>query len=125
MRHRQVGRQAHRGGTPAPSGGASSGSANPAGNALAKTSEIPVGGGKIFGDQGVVVTQPTAGQFKGFSNICTHQNCPVSVIAGGTINCTCHNSRFSIEDGSVKGGPANKPLPAKEVKVSGENITLA
>ena len=94
-------------------------------NALAKTSEIPVGGGKILSEQGIVVTQPTKGEFKGFSNICTHQGCPVSAIAGGTINCTCHGSQFSITDGSVKAGPASKPLPAKDVKVSGDNVTLA
>ena len=81
--------------------------------ALARTSDIPVGGGEIFADQGVVVTQPTAGEFKAFGPICTHQGCPVTNVDGGTINCTCHNSRFSIEDGSVKAGPATKPLPAK------------
>ncbi|SDZ10335.1 Ferredoxin subunit of nitrite reductase or a ring-hydroxylating dioxygenase [Micromonospora pattaloongensis] len=112
-----------------PAGGTTSGA--PAGGgdtgttALAKAEEIPVGGGKIFAEQGVVVTQPSEGNFKAFSNICTHQRCPVSSIDGGTINCTCHNSKFSIEDGSVKGGPAPSPLPAKQVKVDGGNIVLA
>ncbi|HEX5594874.1 MAG TPA: Rieske (2Fe-2S) protein [Micromonosporaceae bacterium] len=92
---------------------------------LAKTSDIPIGGGMIFAKQGVVVTQPTQGVFKGFSSVCTHQGCPVARIDGGTINCTCHDSRFSIEDGSVRGGPATKPLPAKEIKVDGETITLS
>ncbi|HEX5542770.1 MAG TPA: Rieske (2Fe-2S) protein [Micromonospora sp.] len=92
---------------------------------LAKTSDIPVGGGVIFASRGVVVTQPSAGVFKGFSSICTHQGCPVSRIDGGTINCTCHDSHFSIEDGSVTGGPATRPLPEREVRVEGESITLA
>ncbi|GGL95528.1 MULTISPECIES: Rieske (2Fe-2S) protein [Micromonospora] len=92
---------------------------------LAKTADIPVGGGKVFAPQGVVVTQPTAGEFKAFDPICTHQNCPVSNVDGGTINCTCHGSKFSITDGSVQGGPATRPLAAKEVTVSGEDITLA
>jgi Rieske Fe-S protein len=109
------------GATGAPSGGAERGGSA----TLAKTSEIPVGGGKVLSAQGIVVTQPTAGQFKGFSNICTHQGCPVSSVDGGTINCTCHGSHFSITDGSVKGGPATKPLPAKNVKVSGDSVTLA
>ena len=119
------------GGNAAPtSGGATgapaSGGADKGGAAtLAKTSEIPVGGGKILGAQGIVVTQPTAGQFKGFGNICTHQGCPVSSVDGGTINCTCHGSQFSITDGSVKSGPATRPLPAKDVKVTGDSITLA
>ena len=41
----------------------------------------------------------------------------MSNVDGGTINCTCHNSKFAITDGSVKQGPATKPLAAKELKV--------
>jgi nitrite reductase/ring-hydroxylating ferredoxin subunit len=96
-----------------------------AGKELAKTADIPVGGGKIFGDAGVVVTQPKKGEFKAFTNICTHKQCPVTAIEGGTINCPCHGSKFSIEDGSVKHPPATQPLAAKEITVSGDSITLA
>ncbi|MFI7077377.1 Rieske (2Fe-2S) protein [Micromonospora sp. NPDC049903] len=92
---------------------------------LARTADIPVGGGAVFAAQGVVITQPSAGEFKGFDPICTHQGCPVSNVDGGTINCTCHGSKFSIEDGSVKAGPATTGLPAKEVKVDGDQISLA
>jgi Rieske Fe-S protein len=95
------------------------------GNAIAKTSDIPVGGGTIIGDQKIVVTQPTAGEFKAFSNICTHQRCRVSSVANGLINCKCHNSAFSIEDGSVKGGPASSPLPETPVRVDGSDIISA
>jgi Rieske Fe-S protein len=92
-----------------------------------KTADIPEGGGKIFKDDGYVVTQPTAGEFKAFSSTCTHQGCPVSSIDGGTINCVCHGSKFSIEDGSVAGGPATSPLPEKAVSVSsaGDTLTVA
>ena len=86
---------------------------------------MPEGGGLILDDDGIVVTQPEAGTFKGFSNICTHQGCPVDNVTDGTINCTCHGSMFSIEDGSVVGGPAPKPLPPKNVTVKGKNIALA
>ncbi|MEV4714777.1 Rieske (2Fe-2S) protein [Micromonospora sp. NPDC049374] len=92
---------------------------------LARTTDIPVGGGAVFAAQGVVITQPTAGDFKGFDPVCTHQGCPVSNVDGGTINCTCHGSKFSIEDGSVKAGPATTPLPAKNIKVDGDQIALA
>jgi len=95
------------------------------GTKIASASEIPVGGGVIFAGQGVVVTQPVAGTFKGFSNICTHQSCPLSNVDGGTINCTCHGSKFSIEDGTPKNGPATKSLAAKNVTKSGEDIVLA
>ncbi|RKR87034.1 nitrite reductase/ring-hydroxylating ferredoxin subunit [Micromonospora pisi] len=108
--------------------GSDPGASDPTGggaDVLTKTGEVPVGGGLIFAAKDVVVTQPTAGQFKAFSAICTHQNCPVTSVDGGTINCTCHGSKFSITDGSVKTGPATRPLATKEVKVDGENITLA
>ncbi|MCX5260885.1 Rieske (2Fe-2S) protein [Streptomyces canus] len=96
-----------------------------AGTELAKTSEIPVGGGKIFKDEKVVVTQPKEGEFKAFSDICTHQGCQVTSVSGGTINCPCHGSKFNITDGSVANPPANKPLPEKQIKVSGDSIQLA
>ncbi|KOU65604.1 iron-sulfur protein [Streptomyces sp. MMG1533] len=96
-----------------------------AGQVLAKTGDIPVGGGKIFADEKIVVTQPKEGEFKAFSNICTHQQCPVANVSDGTINCTCHGSKFSITDGSVENPPATKPLPAKQIAVEGDSITLA
>ncbi|WP_155055517.1 Rieske (2Fe-2S) protein [Streptomyces blattellae] len=95
------------------------------GQELAKTTDIPVGGGTIFKDEKVVVTQPKEGDFKAFSNICTHQQCPVASVSGGTINCTCHGSKFSIEDGSVRHPPATKALPAKQITVDGDSIRLA
>jgi len=102
----------------------STGTAPDESGALARTSDIPVGGGKIFAEQGVAVTQPTAGEFKGFSSLCTHKECPLSSVDGGTINCTCHGSKFSVVDGSVKMKPATEPLPEKQIKVEGDRIIL-
>ncbi|MCX5241418.1 Rieske (2Fe-2S) protein [Streptomyces prunicolor] len=95
------------------------------GTELAKTTDIPEGGGKIFASQGVVVTQPTAGTYKAFSSKCTHQGCAVSSISNGVIVCPCHKSEFSVTDGSVKKGPATTALPAEQITVSGDSITLA
>ena len=94
------------------------------GEALTKTSDIKVGGGQVFADQQVVVTQPTSGQFKCFTAVCTHQGCLVAEVSDGTINCDCHGSQFSIEDGSVVRGPATFPLEAEKITVSGDAITL-
>jgi len=96
----------------------------PAANALAKTTDIPVGGGKIFQAQKVVVTQPAAGQFKAFSAVCTHMGCLVGTVSGGTIQCPCHGSRYSIADGSVAAGPAPRPLPPKQVEVVADSIVV-
>lgn len=103
---------------------ATTGGSTPTGP-LGATSEIPVGGGTVFKDAKVVVTQPTKGDFKGFSATCTHQGCVVATVEKGTIKCPCHGSMFSIEDGSVQGGPAPSPLPAVELSVKGTEISLA
>ncbi|KUM70095.1 Rieske (2Fe-2S) protein [Streptomyces sp. ISL-22] len=95
------------------------------GAALAKTADIPEGGGKVFGDEKVVVSQPTAGDFKAFSTICTHQKCPMTDLKGDTLTCACHQSQFSVLDGSVKKGPATQPLEARQISVEGDSITLA
>ena len=109
------------------SGGTSgSGQAGSGGSAaLASTSEIPVGGGKVFSAEKVVVTQPAAGEFKAFSAVCTHMQCLVDQVASGTIDCPCHGSEFSVKNGSVVSGPAPSPLPAQAIKVAGGKITLA
>jgi Rieske Fe-S protein len=113
----------------APQSGAPEASATaseaPAGGALAKTADIPVGGGTVFKEQKIVVTQPTEGEFKAFSALCTHKGCPVTSVENGAIVCPCHNSMFAIAYGSVSGGPAQKPLPAQEIKVEGDSIMLA
>lgn len=109
-----------------PGGGASgSGTTHAgAGTPLGPTSAVPVGGGTVFKDQQVVVTQPRAGEFKAFSAVCTHQGCLVDSVSGGEIVCPCHGSAFSAKDGSVVAGPAPAPLPAESIKVSGGTIRL-
>ncbi|MEU5434455.1 Rieske (2Fe-2S) protein [Streptomyces sp. NPDC020719] len=107
-------------------GGTAGGDAGSAGGGvLAKTADIPQGGGKVFPDQGVVVTQPTAGAFKAFSATCTHQGCTVKDVVDGTINCPCHGSKYDPATGKVTAGPAPRPLPAKKITVEGDSIKLA
>lgn len=95
------------------------------GASLATESEIPVGGGKILTAEQLVLTQPVAGQFKAFSAVCTHQQCLVTQISNGIIQCPCHGSQFSIKDGSVVGGPAPAPLPSEKITVKNGKISLA
>ncbi|MEU6046162.1 Rieske (2Fe-2S) protein [Streptomyces griseus] len=109
-------------GTPTASDGASPGASD--GVELAATGDIPVGGGTVFKERKVVVTQPEEGEFKAFSAICTHASCLVSTVSDGTINCPCHGSRFSITDAAVEAGPAPRPLPAERISVSGGTIRL-
>ncbi|TDE22807.1 iron-sulfur protein [Nonomuraea mesophila] len=109
----------------APDSAAPESSAPQADGALAKTADVPVGGGTILADQKIVITQPTEGDFKAFSALCTHKGCPVDKVEGGSIVCPCHGSKFAIADGAVTDGPADKPLAAQSIKVDGDQITLA
>jgi nitrite reductase/ring-hydroxylating ferredoxin subunit len=97
---------------------------SPSGGGLTTKSDIPMGSGKIFPSEKVVVTQPAEGEFKAFSAVCTHQGCVVSSLEGKEINCKCHGSKFSIEDGSVINGPAKKALEERQVTAEGENLTV-
>jgi Rieske Fe-S protein len=95
------------------------------GEVIGKVSDVPVGGGAIFASAEMVVTQPTEGQFRGFRGICTHQGCPIASVAGGTINCSCHGSKFALDSGEPRNGPATRPLTAREVTVKGDDNVLA
>ncbi len=112
----------------APSTGPTSAAATSAGATVkgfsVPTADIPVGGGKIYDAQQLVITQPTAGTFKAFSAVCPHQGCLVSAIENGQIQCPCHASRFAITDGAVLGGPAPTGLPTEKVTVAGATVTV-
>ena len=92
---------------------------------LALASDVPVGGGKILADKKIVITQPRAGSFQAFTAVCTHQGCTVSSVSGGTVNCPCHGSKFSIANGSVVAGPAPSALAPVSIKVQGTSIVQA
>lgn len=93
--------------------------AHESGATLANVGDVPVGGGIIVGD--TVVTQPSAGSFRGLSTTCTHLGCQVNQVAGGQIFCPCHGSIYGL-DGSVHRGPALFPLAPRPVHVEGSHI---
>jgi Rieske Fe-S protein len=95
------------------------------GTVLAQTSTIPLGGGSILDDRGIVVTQPTQGMFVAFSATCPHVGCTVTSVSDGTINCGCHGSKFRLADGSVVNGPATQGLTPVRVTIDGTDVKLA
>jgi Rieske Fe-S protein len=111
-------------GTAGGTAGAGAEAAGAAG-AVVAVADVPVGGGVVLAAQDLVVTQPVAGTFKGFSATCTHQGCKVKEVVDGTINCPCHGSKFAVADGAPAAGPASRPLPEKPVTVQGASVVLA
>lgn len=115
------------GGAATPSAAPSAAPSAPAGatKAIATAAEVPVGGGKVLKDEKLVITQPTAGEYRCFSAVCTHSGCLVNKVADGTIDCPCHDSKFKDTDGAVTKGPATRPLPEKKITVTNGSISLA
>lgn len=96
----------------------------PDGTILGPAGDVPVGGGVVYSAEKVVVTQPSAGEFRGFSAVCTHQGCIVASVQDGAIVCDCHGSHYSISDGAVVSGPAPAPLAPREVEVDDGDVVL-
>ena len=95
--------------------------------AVAKTSDIPIGSGKKFDVEGVqiLITQPRAGEFRGFSAICTHAGFVITNVANSEIKCDNHGALYSAEDGSVLSGPAPRALGKVTVTVEGDDVLVS
>ena len=94
----------------------------PARTQIGTVSKIPVGGAVIVSSAGVVLARTDATTVKGYSATCTHQGCTVTDVRNGLIICPCHGSKFDINTGAVRGGPARRPLPMIPVTVEGDAI---
>ena len=104
-------------------GSGSTSSSSGTGTTTVKAADVPVGSGTIVGQ--FVVTQPKEGTYEAFSSICTHQNLPVQQVTDAAIVCGRHGSSFSLADGSVLTGPAEKSLTKAAVKVEGDTLTIS
>ncbi|BDP99912.1 Rieske (2Fe-2S) protein [Aquiluna sp. KACHI24] len=92
---------------------------------LGPASEIMVGSGnkyKIDEMLTILVTQPKAGDFRGFSATCTHSGCIVSGVSDGEIACGCHGARFDQETGAVLAGPARTALGRITIELRGDEL---
>ncbi len=58
--------------------------------------------------------------------VCSHYGAPLEegTLKDGTIVCPWHYSRFSLEDGSVKEGPATAPVPKYEARINNGSIEV-
>lgn len=92
-----------------------------AGQVLTPAADIAVGEAKIV--DGTMISQPSAGVFKGFIARCTHAGCALGISDGAAV-CPCHGSRFAF-DGEVIRGPATEPLNPRSVTVSNGEIVVA
>jgi Rieske Fe-S protein len=94
---------------------------------VAKASEIPVGGVKLFqypkqGDQCIMVRISNE-TYVAYSQKCTHLSCAVFYAREqNRLECPCHQGYFSIADGSVLQGPPTRPLPRVVLERNGDEL---
>lgn len=92
------------------------------GQKIVAAAEVPVGSGTIV--DGTLVTQPSAGVFKGFIARCTHAGCALTKVVNGAALCPCHGSTFGM-NGEVLRGPAEAALRTRAISLRGGEIVAA
>lgn len=89
----------------------------------AKTSSIPLKSAKTFtvGGVSILITQPKAGVFRAFKNVCSHQprRLPAQKISGGAITCFEHGQQYNADTGATTGSAnqTNRALTKYSTKV--------
>jgi len=58
--------------------------------------------------------------------VCSHYGAPLEEgrLVEGTIQCPWHASRFALQDGSVREGPACAALPCYETRIAGNQLQI-
>jgi Rieske Fe-S protein len=99
----------------------------PPGRPLTPLAAVPVGGAvPVQAPDGrqAIVARPDDSAVVAFDAACTHKGCPVKP-EGAELKCPCHGSVFDALSGSVKKGPADRPLAPIPVRVEGDQIVTA
>ena len=95
--------------------------------ALAKTSELAVGGSKLFGypneAERCLLVRMGEDEYVAFSQKCTHLACAVvPEPQHDRFHCPCHAGYFDIRSGRPIAGPPRRPLPQVELEISDGQI---
>lgn len=66
------------------------------------------------------------GRLAAFDDTCTHQQCSLSEgsLAGPTVMCPCHKSRFDLRFGDALGGPADEPIRIRSITQDGDELVI-
>jgi cytochrome b6-f complex iron-sulfur subunit len=84
---------------------------------LGPAAGYPIGSRITIASAQVIVMHNEQG-YSAFSLVCPHLGCQVNVNSDG-FACPCHGSRFRA-DGSLRNGPASRPLVALRVEVNAD-----
>ena len=89
-------------------------------------SEVPVGTAKQVKIDGgyVIVAQPTKGEVKAYSAVCTHQGGTVQVVEGMLLRCPLHGAEYDGATGQNTMPPAKRGLDIIPAALDGDRITI-
>jgi nitrite reductase/ring-hydroxylating ferredoxin subunit/uncharacterized membrane protein len=73
-----------------------------------------------------VLLVKSAGKIHAIGAVCSHYGAPLNEgkLAKNTVQCPWHLSRFDLEDGSVREGPACAAVPAYESRVLNDQVQI-
>jgi nitrite reductase/ring-hydroxylating ferredoxin subunit len=94
---------------------------------IAKISEIPVGGFKLFtyptAADPCILVRTAENELAAYSQKCTHLSCAVYYVhQNHQFECPCHQGYFSAKDGRVLQGPPQRPLPRILLQQKGDDL---
>jgi len=92
---------------------------------VARLSELPVGGVKVFAypgpDDHCLLVRYAEDRWAAYSQKCTHLSCAVYYASESRrLACPCHHGFFAVEDGRVLQGPPPRPLPRVRLQRRGD-----
>jgi arsenite oxidase small subunit len=95
--------------------------------AVARLSEIPVGGVRIFSyptaADPCILVRAGENRLAAYSQKCTHLSCAVYYQhEESRFECPCHEGYFSVADGRVLQGPPQRPLPRILLEQKGDTV---
>ncbi len=85
---------------------------------LGVTTDYPLGSRTPDPTAQAIIIHDSQG-YRAISLVCPHLGCIVTMTSDG-FACPCHGSRF-LPDGSLRNGPASRPLTALRVEVNAQN----
>jgi nitrite reductase (NADH) small subunit/3-phenylpropionate/trans-cinnamate dioxygenase ferredoxin subunit len=74
-----------------------------------------------------IVLANLEGEIVAFGNECTHRGGPLSdgILMGDVVECPWHSGQFNVRSGEVVGAPADCPIRTYEVRVEGDDVSVA
>jgi nitrite reductase/ring-hydroxylating ferredoxin subunit len=95
---------------------------------VASVSEVPPGEMMMVEVEGQeVVLANLDGDIVAFGNECTHRGGPLGegILMGDVVECPWHSGQFNVRSGEVVGSPPDSPMRTYEVRVEGDDVSVA